>query len=172
MEFEKLVRERYSVRKFNDRPVSEADLSAILEAARVAPTAVNKQPFRLLVLNTPESMEKLAQCTKYTFGAPLAIIVCAQADEAWVRPFDQDNSAVVDAAIVGTHIMLAAHDRGLGSTWVGFFDPAAVRRHFNVPAGVAPVAVFPIGHPAPDAAPSPKHAQRRELAELARYKSF
>ena len=172
MEFEKLVRERYSVRKFDGRPVGEADLAAILEAARVAPTAVNKQPFRLLVLKTPESMAKLAECTKYTFGAPLAVIVCARADEAWVRPIDQDNAAVVDAAIVGAHIMLAAHDRGLGSTWVGFFDPAAVRARFNLPAELVPVAAFPIGHPAADATPSPKHAQRRELAELVQYETF
>ena len=172
MEFDKLVRERYSVRKFSADPVSEADLAAILEAARVAPTAVNKQPFRLLVLKTAESMAKLAQCTKYTFGAPAALIVCARADEAWVRPFDQDNSAVVDAAIVGTHIMLAAHDRGLGSTWVGFFDPAAVRAQFRLPAELEPVAVFPIGHPAPDAAPAPQHAKRRDLAELVREEHF
>ena len=172
MEFEKLVRERYSVRKFNEQPVSEADLGAILEAARLAPSAVNKQPFRLLALKTPESMAKLAECTKYTFGAPLAIIVCARADEAWVRPFDQDNAAVVDATIAATHIMLAAHDRGLGSTWVGHFDPAAVRAKFNIPAELTPVAVFPIGHPAPDAAPAPMHAKRRELAELVRYESF
>ena len=172
MDFTTLIHERYSVRKFSPEPVSEAELNTLLEAARCAPTAVNKQPFRILVLDTPEQMAKLAECTKYTFGAPLALVVLCKAEEAWVRPFDQYNMGVVDTAIVSTQIMLAAHDLGLGSTWVGHFDPPLLRKTFHVPVDLEPVAIFPIGRPAPDAAPAPMHHKRRDLAELVVRGSF
>ncbi len=172
MEYVRLIRERYSVRKFSPQPVEESKLAAILEAARVAPTAVNKQPQRILVLRDAADLEKLKACTPYTFDAPLALAVCYRKDEAWVRPYDGDNSGVVDAAIIGTHIMLAVHDQGLGATWVGHFDPAAFRRAFNLPDNVEPVAIFPIGHPAPDAQPSPKHESRRPLDETVVYDRF
>jgi len=172
MEFGQLIRERYSVRKFSSRPVEEGKITAILEAARVAPTAVNKQPQRLLVIRSPESLEKLKECTPYGFGAPMAIAVCCRTDEAWVRPYDNYNSGIIDAAVVGTHVMLAAHDLGLGSTWVGHFDAAAFRKSFNLPDNVEPVAVFPIGYPAPDAKPAHLHEKRRPLEETVVCESF
>lgn len=172
MEYSQLIKERYSVRKFSDRPVEEAKVTAMLQAAQVAPTAVNKQPQRILVIRDAAGMEKLKDCTPYTFKAPMALAVCCRRDEAWVRPYDGDNSAVIDAAIIGTHIMLAAHDLGLGSTWVGHFDPAAFRRAFNLPDEVEPVALFPLGYPAPDAKPASLHSQRRPLEEAVVYDSF
>ncbi len=172
MEYNQLIKERYSVRKFSPQPVEEAALAAILEAARLAPTAVNKQPQRILVLRDPADMEKLKTCTPFTFHAPMALAVCCNRDEAWVRPYDGYNSAVIDAAIVGTHIMLAAHNLGLGSTWVGHFDPVVFRKAFRLPDNVDPVALFPIGHPAPEARPTPQHQSRRALAETVVYDSF
>ena len=172
MEYSQLIKERYSVRKFSDRPVEESKVTAILEAARLAPTAVNKQPQRILVLRDAASMEKLKACTPYAFNAPMALAVCCRRDEAWVRPYDGDNSAIVDAAIVATHLMLAVHDIGLGSTWVGHFDPEAFRQAFTLPDNVTPVAVFPIGYPAADASPSPQHEKRRSLNETVLYESF
>lgn len=172
MEFSQLIAERYSVRKFSPEPVSESDIQAILEAAQLAPTACNKQPCRVLLLQKAESMARLKHCTTYTFDAPMAIVVCGVAGEAWVRPFDQDNASVVDASIIGTHIMLAVHNLGLGSTWVGHFDPAAFRMLFKLPSNVVPVAIFPIGHPATDAKPSPMHTKRRTLDELVVNETF
>lgn len=172
MEFSRLIKERYSVRKFSGEPVEEEKLAAILEAARVAPTAANKQPQRILVLQGPESMEKLKACTPYTFNAPMALAVCCRLDEAWVRPHDNYNGGVIDAAIIGVHIMLAVHDLGLGSTWVGYFDPAIFRQTFTLPDTVEPVAIFPIGHLAPDAKPAHLHEKRRPLEETVVYGSF
>lgn len=171
MEYGTLIRERYSVRKFADRPVEEKTLAAILEAARVAPTAANKQAWRILVIRK-SGMEKLANCTPYTFGAPMALAVCCNRSEAWVRPYDGDNAGVIDAAIVGTHIMLAVHDLGLGSTWVGHFDPAAFRAAFTLPESLEPVALFPIGYPAPEAKPAHLHEKRRPLQETVAYDAF
>ena len=172
MEYGQLIRDRYSVRQFSDRTVEDEKLAAILEAARVAPTAVNKQPQRILVLRSADGMEKLKTCTPYTFNAPMALIVCRRKDEAWVRPYDGDNSGVIDASIVGTHIMPAAHDLGLGTTWVGHFDPPFLRRAFNLPDDVEPVAIFPLGYPAADAKPSHLHGKRRSVADTVVYESF
>lgn len=172
MEFSQLIKDRYSVRKFSSQPVEDGKVQAILEAARVAPTAANKQPQRILVLRTPKDMEKLKECTQFTFDAPMALAVCCNHDEAWVRPNDNYNSGVIDAAVVGAHIMLAVHDLGLGSTWVGYFDPAVFRKAYNLPANIEPVAIFPIGHLAPEAKPAHLHAKRRPLEETVVYDTF
>ena len=172
MEFTTLVKERYSVRQFSTRPVEPDMITALLEAARVAPTAVNKQPYRILVLRDQAGMEKLKSCTPYTFNAPMALIVCGKKSEAWVRAYDNANSMLVDASIVGTHIMLAAHDMGLGTTWVGHFDPVAVRMAYKLPDGMEPVVIFPVGYPAPDAKPALPHAKRRPLSETVIYDGF
>lgn len=172
MEFNALIKERYSVRKFSNQPVEESAVATILEAARLAPTACNNQPQRILVVRTPAGMEKLKECTPYTFSAPMALAVGFQKNEAWVRPYDNENSGVIDACIVGTHIMLAVHNLGLGSTWVGHFDPLAFRKLFNLPESIVPVAIFPIGHPAVDARPAPLHEKRRPLLETVVYENF
>lgn len=172
MEYSSLVEARYSVRKFRGDPVDAALLGEILRAARLAPTAVNKQPFRILVIQSPEGMEALKQCTPYTFGAPMALVVCENKEEAWVRPQDGANGGIVDASIVGTHILLAVHNVGLGSTWVGYFDPALLSKTFALPPHIQPVAIFPIGHPAEDAKPAGFHAKRRPLEELVVHEHF
>jgi len=171
MEFSQLIKERYSVRKFSSHPVEESKVEAILNAARVAPTAHNKQPQRILVLRGA-SMEKLKECTSCTFNAPMALAVCYNRDEAWVRPYDNDNSGMIDAAIVGAHIMLAVHNIGLGATWVGYFDPAVFRTLYNLPANIEPLALFPIGYLAPEAKPAHLHEKRRPLEETVVYDSF
>ena len=172
MEFSDLVQERHSVRKFTRELVSLRDIDQILEAARVAPSADNRQPVRILVIRKPEGMERLKECTQYTFNAPMAIIVCCNRSEAWERVLDEQDTGFIDAAIVGTHIMLAVHDLGLGATWVADFHPGKVGQAFNLPGGVEPVAVFPIGHPAPDSRPSPQHDKRKRIKELVSYETF
>lgn len=169
MDFLTLAKERYSVRKLDSREVEKEKLDSILQAAQLAPTACNKQPVHLFVVQTPEAMAKLGTCTPYLFGAPVAIIVCANADEEWVRPFDQDRSGVVDAAIVGTHIHLQVACCGLGTTWVGYFDPAKLVAEFQIPQNLTPIAIFPIGYPTAEAQPSPMHTQRKALEEMITY---
>ena len=162
--FLELARERYSCRKFTDAAVSEADINALLEAARLAPTAVNRQPVHIWVLSSPEAIDKVKQVTAYTFNAKVILVVGAKPSEAWVRKYDGKNGAEVDAAIVGTHIMMEATALGLGTTWVGSFDPAKLVELFPEMAGSVPVVLFPIGHP--DTGPGPWHDERKSLNEL------
>ena len=163
--FQALARERYSCRAFQDAPLTDAQIGQILEAARLAPTAANKQPVHVWVVKSPEGLEKLKGATDYTYGAPVVFMVGARADAAWVRKYDGKNGADVDAAIVGTHIMLEASALGLGNVWVGSFDPAKIKADFPETEGYEIVCLFPVGFPAAGA--GPKHEERVPLEEFA-----
>ena len=162
MEFTNLIEERCSVRSFKPGHLPREVLERILRAGHLAPTGCNYQPQRILVLNTDESMEKLRSCTKCHFGAPTALLVCHNTAESWVRKYDGALSSPVDAVIVATHMMLAAHNEGVGCCWVMHFDPAAVREAFGIPAGVEPAALLVMGYPAEDARPLPLPFKTRQ----------
>ncbi len=172
MEFTNLIEERYSVRSFKPGHLPREVLEKILHAGHLAPTGCNYQPQRILVLNTDEAMEKLRTCTRCHFGAPTALLVCHNTAESWVRKYDGALSSPVDAVIVATHMMLAAHNEGVGCCWVMHFDPAAVREAFGIPAGVEPAALLVLGWPAEDARPLPLHFQTRPLEETVVYDHF
>ena len=116
MEFNELIRERFSCRALSDKEIPHESMNRIFEAARLAPTAVNKQPFKVWAIQSPSARAKLAEATNYTFGAGVFLVVGGKANEAWVRSYDERNFADVDASIVATHIMLAIHNEGLRST--------------------------------------------------------
>ena len=172
MEFKKLITERFSVRKFTGEHLPQSVINTILDAGHKAPTGCNFQPQRILVLNSDDAMEKLKSCTKCHFDAPTAMLVCYNRDESWVRPYDGAMSAPVDAAIVATHMMLAAHDVGVGCCWVMHFDPAAMVKTFNIPENIIPVALLVMGYPAPDAKPLDMHSSFRSTEDVVFYESF
>ena len=173
MNFLQLAKERYSVRKFSDKKVEKEKLDLILEAGRVAPTAVNYQPQRILVLDNEDNLAKLKLCTPYHFYAPLALLICYDSTSSWKRPYDNEDMGVVDASIVTTHMMLQAAELGLGSTWVGHFDPDAMKKSFELPEYLVPVALLPIGYPRSDSAPHPKlHNNRYDIKETVFFNSF
>lgn len=172
MEFDKLITERCSTRKFRDEPLPREILDKILAAGHKAPTGCNNQPQRILVLNTAESMEKLRTCTKCHFDAPTAMLICHNPAESWKRPYDGALSSPVDAVIVTTHMMLAAQNLGVGSCWVMHFNPFAVREAFHIPEPIEPVALLVLGYPAPDAKPLPLHDTFRPMDEVVVYDSF
>ncbi|MDR3146844.1 MAG: nitroreductase family protein [Treponema sp.] len=172
MNFAELAAARYSVRSFLDRPVEREKVELILKAARRAPTAANRQPQRVLVLSGGEQLARVDQCTTCRFDAPLVFLVCYEKKFAWVRDYDQKHSGWIDASIAGTHMMLQAADLGLGTTWVMWFDPAAVRTQFNLSDDLSPVAFLPTGYPQPDAFPSDQHQDRLPLDKLVFYGSF
>ena len=173
MSFEKLAAEkRYSCRSFEQRSVEKQDMDKILEAGRIAPTAGNFQPQRVIVINTPEGMQKLAQCTHYTYGAPAALIVCYDENEVWVRNYDGKNSGDVDASIVTTQMMLQAAELGIGTCWIGHFDPRKIKELFNIPENIVPVAILDMGYPGENGRPHPVHWKRKDLTETVVYESY
>ena len=172
MEYSKLIAERYSVRKFENKHLSQDAIDTILKAGHIAPTGCNYQPQRILVINTDEAVQKLKGCTKCHFDAPTALLVCYNRDETWTRPYDGAMSAPVDASIVATHMMLAAHNIGIGVCWVMHFDPEAMNKAFNIPDNIEPVALLVMGYPSPDAQPLKLHSQYRDITETIVYDSF
>lgn len=169
MDFAQLAESRYSVRKFSPRPVEEDKINAILQAGRLSPTACNLQPQRVLVAQSPEALERVRRCSVHHFGETLALLVCFDQTECWTRDYDGSSSGEVDASIVTTHMMLAAWELGIGSTWVMHFIPEAVRQEFKLPENWVPVSLLLMGYPAEDAEPSHLHSQKKPLEETAVY---
>ncbi len=169
MEYSRLIKERYSVRDFEQSEVENEKLDIILEAARIAPTAKNMQPQRLYVLRSTEAIKKLDLCTSCRYGAKLAVLVCYDREVNYKRGSDHADMGQVDAAIICTQMMLEAANQGLGTVWVGAFDPVAVIREFDLPENIVPVAILPIGYPAATSEPSERHEDRYEMDHTVRY---
>ena len=166
--YSELVKARYSCRKFSDKPVEEEKLRAILDAGISAPTAKNAQPVKIWVIKSESALEKIKSCAPFPWmkNAPVVIAVGGTEDGAFVRPSDNRNFEDVDAVIVATHIMLAIHDEGLGSTWVGYFDAPKVKELFPEMKAYDLVALFPIGYTADDAMSADRHYVRKSFDEI------
>jgi len=164
MNFNDLARERYSCRKLAAKPVEQEKLDAIVEAGLLAPTACNKQPYKIWIVKSPDAVKTLHEVTPFTFGAEVFFVIGAKRDEAWVRPFDNANFADVDATIVATHMMLAITDQGLATTWVGYFDAPKLQSLVPEMQGYDLVAIFPVGYADTSAKPADMHASRRSAA--------
>lgn len=167
MTFSELIKERFSVRSYQDRPVEPEKISAILEAARVAPTAHNNQPQRIYIAQSREAREKLAAICKCTFSAPVIFVVCYDSKAAWHnRLMPGYQSGETDAAISCTHMMLQAWDLGIASCWVGMFNSDQVIEALGLPKNLTVSALLPAGYAAEDAAPIPMHEASRDSSEL------
>lgn len=179
MSYLDLARGRYSCRSFEDRSVEQAVVDAIVEAGRIAPSACNNHPTRVMVLDTPELLEKAAACQPRfardgsIFGAPLVFLICSATDDAWVRPYDQMNSSEIDTSIVCDQMMMEATEQGLGTCWVCHFKPEVAQSSSICPGASIPitcssVAILPTTSPIPSIArpapfPSPTSSSSRFL---------
>jgi len=164
MKFIELAKKRHSCRQFSTKRVELSQIMEILEAAHVAPTAANRQPQRLLVVQTAEGLAKIAK-TANIYHAPLAIIVCGEMEKAWVRPFDKKNATDIDTAIITDHMMLQATDMGLDSLWVCLFDPQIIKAEFNIPAHFDAVSILALGYNAGKISSADRHITERNPIE-------
>ena len=167
MEFDKLVEARYSCRKFSDKKVDPALIEEIIAVGNQAPTAVNKQPFKIFRMESAQAKEAIRATTRFHFDADNFLVVGYPKDQGWVRRSDSRPFADVDASIVGTYMMLKITDLGLGTTWVGYFDAPRLKELCPALADYDLIAIFPIGYPAEDAAPAEYHYVRKPIAEIA-----
>lgn len=166
MQFSELIRKRYSVRAYRPDPVEDEKLQQVLEAARLAPTAVNLQPFQLIVIPTSGREAELRRIygRAWFVRAPLVICACAIPARGWKRMDDKPYTDV-DVAIAMDHLILAATELGLGTCWIAAFDPVAAREVLDLPEGVEPIVFTPLGY----AADQPRPKERKPLADLVRY---
>ncbi|MBI9011818.1 MAG: nitroreductase family protein [Clostridiales bacterium] len=161
MNFLDLAKKRYSVRKYKDQKVEVEKLEMILEAGRVAPTGANKQPQHLIVVQEEEGLKKLGKAAN-TFGAPLAILVCTNKEQAWTRPFDGFNLSHIDATIVTDHMMMQATDLNLGTVWVCYFDPKIIKEEYNLPDNLEPINILIVGYAEGEPAAADRHSTMRK----------
>ena len=166
MDFQTLSAARYSLRKFDSRPVEQEKLDLILEAGRNAPTAHNYQPQRIFVLRTPGTLEKADACSGSHFNPPVMLVVCYDPAVSWKRETDGKDHGEIDAAIAATQMMLQAADLGLGTTYIGKFEPGRLLEAFPEMAGTCPIALLPLGYPAEGAHPARLPTDRKPLEEL------
>lgn len=167
-DFLDLAKERYSVRHFSDTPVEQEIIDKIIEAGKVAPTAVNSQPQMIYVAQSPEAMEKLNKLSGCIYGAPQTFIFCYNDDTVCKRD-KFGNYGQIDVTIVLTHMMLEAANLGIGTCAVGMFDPDALSEAFDLPSNIHPILIMPFGYAAEDAVPSPRHSEYRPLEETVEY---
>ena len=166
MDFAALVQKRYSVRAYKQDAVGEDKIEQIMEAARLAPTAANRQPFKVIVTYSEKRENELGRIysADWFIQAPVIICVCVIRGQSWVRKEGKDYGDV-DAAIVMDHIIMQATELGLGTCWIAAFDPQAAREVFELPDNVEPVLMTPLGYPAD----SPRSKKRKNLNELVSY---
>ena len=169
MAFNELIKKRYSVRTYKSAPVEDEKLQQVLEAARLAPTAANRQPIQFIVLRTAGRADDLKRMYQkdWLSQAPLVVCACAVAAGAWTR-MDGKNYSEVDVTIAMDHLILAATELGLGTCWIAHFDPQAVRDVLKLPEGVEPIALTPLGY----ADDQPREKKRKPLSELVRYERW
>ena len=184
MDFIDISKRRVTTRQFAPAPVEQEKLDKILEAGRWAPTAVNAQPQRILILNTLENLEKVRtfctfnynpkyaeldgscddkahdQCVYY-YGAPLVLVVCYDRDACWKHPESGESSGATDATIVSTHMMLEAASIGLGTVWISYFDKAKARGLLRLPKSWEINNMIYIGYPAENFVPNAKMSGKR-----------
>lgn len=164
--FSDLVQMRYSCRNYLPTKIDNSLIAQVLETAHFAPSATNAQPWRVLVLNTSESLAKVRQAynREWFATAPAVLLICAQTDKAWTRS-DGKNHADIDIAILADHITLAAADMGLATCWVCNFDAKLISELFNLDVNCKPLVLLPIGVPATDEIPPKKRLALDDFVE-------
>jgi nitroreductase len=170
MTFLDLAAKRYSLRTFSDRPVEKDKILQLLEAARLAPSAVNYQPHHFIVITDEALKAKIAQgySREWFAKAPVVIVACGDHETSWKRRDGKDH-VDVDVAIAVDHLTLAAVELGLGTCWVCAFDAAHVHAALELPEHVEPIVLIPLGYPLDEKVPDKK---RKELDELVSWNGY
>lgn len=164
-----IAKKRFSVRKYTDNIVEKEKLDKILEAAHVAPTAANLQPVKLYVVQSKEGLEKVGKAAN-VYGAPVAIVVCADKSKAWKRPFDGMITTDIDASILTDHMMLEATEQGLGSVWICYFKADVLKKELDLPDHLDPINILALGYSEePEADKNRHNTQRMPIEDLVTY---
>ncbi len=165
MTFLELTERRYSVRDYTSDKIEEEKIEYILECARRAPSAVNRQPWHFYVITSDEQKQLVQQSypREWFAQAPMYIVVCTNSAVAWTRKSDNKNHSDIDAAIATEHLCLAAAEQGLGSCWICNFDPKVLSNNLRLQADEHPVVIIALGY----AKQQPESASpRKELSEI------
>ena len=169
MEFTQVVEQRYSCKNFGERKVDAAQLNAILEAGRLAPTAKNFQEQRIYVIQSEEGLAKIDAVTPCRYGASTCVVVAFDRGSVFTYPGEKRDSGIEDATIVATHMLLAAANAGVDSCWINFFDPDKLAKELGLPENEEILMILDLGYAAEGAKPLPNHFARKPLSETVAY---
>ncbi len=163
-----IIESRYSCRQFQDKPIEKETLTRILSVARLAPSAVNYQPWEIMVISQPENLDKIYQVypREWFKKAKTILLISANYETGWKRA-DGKNHADIDIAILTDHITLLATEMGLGTCWVCNFDAALTSKLFEFPEHLKPLVLLPIGYPLNNEKPVKK---RKDLTDFVTWK--
>lgn len=165
MDFLELAKSRYSCRMYSDRPVEKEKIELLLKAAQSSPSAKNLQPCHIWLVKSEKALSRM-RAIHSLYKAPLALILGYDREKSWVRDFDKKNHGEIDASIMSAHIILEAQQLGLGSTWIGHFDPEKLAESFPELAGYEITAVLAIGYKAALCVPAPMHIVRKSTEKF------
>lgn len=169
MDFTKVIKERYSCKKFDGRKISKEQLDAILEAGRVAPSAKNLQEYHIYVAQSDEALSKIDEVTPCRYNAGTVLVVAFDKNNVFTYPGGKRDSGIEDATIVATHLTLAAYNEGVDSCWLNNFDPEALKESLGLPENEEILMLLDLGFAAEGAGPLPNHFSRKELTETVSY---
>lgn len=169
MEFTDVIEKRYSCKNYSARKVEDEKLTAILNAGRVAPTAKNFQEQRIYVVRSEEGLAKIDAATPCCYGAPVCLVVAYDRSNMFTYPGGKHTSGAEDAAIVATHMLLAAANAGVDSCWINFFDPEKLAAELGLPENEEVLMLMDLGYAAEGAGPLANHGLRKPLKETVAY---
>jgi nitroreductase len=170
MKFNDLITSRFSVRSYTSEKVDKSIILEIIDAARMAPSAVNYQPWHFIVITEDEDMSSFHEIYQRNWfrEAPVCIVVCADHSKSWKRKSDGKDFADVDAAIAIDHLVLKATEMGLATCWVCNFDIGLARQKLEIPNHIEPIAIIPVGYTKSEA----PEKSRKDLSEIISWGKF
>jgi nitroreductase len=173
MSFLEIAKKRYSCRKYRNEKVEEEKIEQLLEAARIAPSAKNLQPWHFVVIQDPQHLQEIKSCyySEWINSAPMIIVACGDHKGAWYRA-DGKNHADIDIAIAVDHLTLAAADMGLATCWVCKFDVIKCANILQLPEGVEPITMIPVGYPLDQVDTERYKFKRRKLQDIVHKEKF
>lgn len=169
MNFLDLATKRYSCKKYDGKQITKDQLDAILEAGRIAPTAKNLQEHHVYVVQSSEGLAKIDAVTPCRYGAPTVLVVAYDKTNVFTYPGEERTSGTEDAAIVATHMMLAATSVGVDNCWINFFNPADLKQSLGLPDKEEIIMLLDLGYAAEGVGPLPNHTSRKDLTETVSY---
>lgn len=166
MEFNEVVKNRFSCKKFSGEKVEKEKLLRILEAGRLAPTAKNLQEHHIYVAESEKALALIDAATPCRYNAGTVLVVAFDKNNVFTYPGEKRDSGVEDASIVATHLMLAAHNEGVDSCWLNFFDPEKLASALGLPENEEILMLLDLGYAAEDSSALPNHFSRKPLEEI------
>jgi nitroreductase len=169
-DFNRLVTSRFSVRSYTNKKVEKELILQILDAARLAPSAVNYQPWHFIVISEPGNLHEIHEVyhREWFKQAPVCVVVCANRNESWKCKSDGKDFADMDIAIAVDHLILKATELGLGTCWICNFDAVLARTKLNLPDHIEPLVLVSLGYSIAE----PPVKSRKPLSAMVHWENF